>query len=186
MAVESTDLAPGTQAPDFALPDVSTGKTVRLADVSGGRNATLVMFICRHCPYVQHVVPEIGRIAREYASRGLGIVAISSNDVASYPDDAPASLADMVKKEGWEFPFLYDEAQDVARAYKAVCTPEFYVFDRGLGLAYHGQIDDSRHKNTLPLTGADLRAALDAILDGRAAPKPWKVAVGCSIKWKAE
>lgn len=186
MAVESTDLAPGTPAPDFALPDVRSGRTVTLADVARGNAATLVMFICRHCPYVQHVVPEIGRIARDYANRGLGIVAISSNDVATYPDDAPASLAAMVAAEGWDFPFLYDESQEVARAYRAVCTPEFYLFDRELGLAYHGQIDDSRHKNTLPLTGADLRAALDAVLAGRPTPVPWKVAVGCSIKWKAD
>lgn len=185
MAVESADLALGTRAPAFALPDVVTSATVTLDDVSRGATATLVMFLCRHCPYVKHVVPEIGRIAREYASRGLSIVAISSNDATTHPEDAPSSLAEMVREEGFAFPFLYDESQDVARAYRAVCTPEFYVFDRNLGLAYHGQLDGSRHKNTVPLTGEDLRAALDAILAGEDAPTPQKPAIGCSIKWKA-
>lgn len=185
MAVESTDLPLGTRAPSFALPDVCTGRDVTLDELAAGARATLVMFLCRHCPYVKHVVPEVGRIARDYTSRGLAIVAISSNDAGAYPDDAPASLAEMVREEGWTFPFLHDETQEIARAYRAVCTPEFYVFDASLGLAYHGQLDGSRHKNVVPLTGEDLRAALDAVLEGRAAPSPQKPAVGCSIKWKS-
>lgn len=184
MAMESTDLALGTPAPAFALPDVVTGTIVTLAELPPAK-ALLVMFICRHCPYVKHVMPEIGRIARDYADAGVSIVGISSNDAATYPEDAPESLREMVASEGWSFPMLYDESQDVARAYDAVCTPEFYVFDAERKLAYHGQIDDSRHKNTLPLTGADLRAALDAVLAGTPVPSPQKRAVGCSIKWKA-
>lgn len=184
MAVESTDLPLGTRAPDFDLVDVRNGTRVRLADVAAGKRAVLVMFVCRHCPYVKHVVPEIGRIARDYAPRGLGIVAISSNDAEAYPDDAPTSLAEMARLEGWDFPYLYDETQDVARRYDAVCTPEFYVFGPDLGLAYHGQLDGSRHKNSLPLSGSDLRAALDAVLEGRVVAGPQRPAIGCSIKWK--
>jgi len=184
MAAHSIDLALGTPAPEFALPDVVSSQTVRLDDVATGK-ALLVIFLCRHCPYVQHILPEIDRIERDYASRGVSIVGISSNDIVEYPDDAPAPLAEMVRERGWSFPVLYDESQDVARAYQAVCTPELYVFDASRKLAYHGQIDDSRHKNSIPLSGSDLRAALDAVIEGRPVPSPQKVAVGCSIKWKA-
>jgi peroxiredoxin len=183
MAIESTDLPLGTPAPEFSLVDVVTGESVSLASLPAS-SALLVMFICRHCPYVKHVVPEIGRIASEYAGKGLTILGISSNDAATYPEDAPESLAEMVKLEGWQFPMLYDETQDVARAYAAVCTPEFYVFDASRKLAYHGQLDDSRHKNQVPLSGRDLRAALDAVLSGTPVASPQKPAIGCSIKWK--
>lgn len=184
MAAESLDLPLGSVAPDFALPDVTTGATVRLADLATG-DALLVIFFCRHCPYVQHILPEIDRIERDYAPRGVRLVGISSNDVSAYPDDAPGPTAEMVRERGWSFPVLFDESQEVARAYQAVCTPELYVFDRERALAYHGQLDDSRHKNAIPLSGSDLRAALDAVLAGRPVASPQKHAVGCSIKWKA-
>lgn len=185
MAVESSDLALGTPAPGFSLRDVVSDEIVAL-DALASSPATLVMFLCRHCPYVVHVVPEVGRIASEYAKQGVTIVAISSNDAEAYPEDGPDSLAEMVRAEGWSFPFLHDATQAVARAYRAVCTPEFYVFDASRALAYHGQLDDSRHKNSLPLTGRDLRGALDAVLAGRAAPTPQRPAVGCSIKWRQD
>lgn len=185
MAAESLDLPLGSPAPTFALPDVVTGRTLTLDEVATGR-ALLVIFLCKHCPYVQHILPEIDRIEADYAPKGLRIVGITSNDASVYPDDAPAPTAEMVRSRGWSFPVLYDESQEVARAYQAVCTPELYVFDAGRALAYHGQLDDSRHKNTIPLSGADLRAALDAVLAGTPVPGPQRHAVGCSIKWKAE
>ena len=179
-------VALGTAAPDLsrALPDVRTGRTVRLADFDE-KKALLVMFICRHCPFVVHVQDELARIGRDYASRDIGIVAISSNDAAAYPDDAPQSLAAQARDVGFSFPYLYDESQDLARAYDAACTPDFFLFDQDRTLVYRGQLDDSRPGNGKNVTGHDLRAAIDAVLAGRAVPEPQIPSIGCNIKWKA-
>jgi peroxiredoxin len=179
----STMLPLGTRAPDFALPSVQDGTVVALRDFAGAP-ATLVMFICNHCPYVKHVAPELARIGREYAAKGVAIVGISANDAVAYPDDAPQELATEARARGYVFPVLYDESQAVAKAYHAACTPEFYLFDRALELVYRGQLDDSRPKNGVPLTGRDLRAALDAVLAGRPVSDDQYPGIGCNIKWK--
>lgn len=181
---ESTMLALGTPAPDFHLPDVTTGKTVSPGDFSG-KKALLVMFICRHCPYVQHVQEGLAKLGHDYADKPLGIVAISSNDAVAYPDDAPDKLKAMAAQLGFDFPFCYDESQQVARAYTAACTPDFFLFDEARNLAYRGQLDDSRPGNGKPVTGRDLRAAIDAVLAGRAVDPQQRPSVGCNIKWKA-
>jgi peroxiredoxin len=180
---ESTMLALGTPAPSFQLKDVVTGRSVTL-DTFAGRKALLVMFICRHCPYVKHVQQGIADLGRDYASKSVGIVAISSNDAELYPDDAPGSLREMAETLGFSFPFCYDETQEVARAFQAVCTPEFYVFDEGRKLVYRGQFDDSRRGSTLPVTGHDVRGALDAVLEGRPVSPDQKPSIGCNIKWR--
>ena len=176
-------LALGTPAPDFQLPDVSSGKTVKLEDLSG-KKGLLVMFICRHCPFVKHVQNELARLGKDYAAQPLGIVAISSNDADAYPDDSPESLREMASQLGFTFPLCYDESQDVARAYSAVCTPDFFLFDDKRRLAYRGQLDDSRPGNGQPVTGRDLRAAIDALLNGRPVEANQKPSIGCSIKWR--
>lgn len=183
VAVPSTMLPLGTRLPEFSLPNAVDGRVVSSADFDG-RPALLVMFLCNHCPYVQHVKAEIGRIAKEYAPRGVGIVAISSNDIAAFPEDAPEKMKELAQREGWAFPYLFDETQDVAQAFRAACTPEFYLFDRDRKLVYRGQLDDSRPKNNLPVTGRDLRAALDAVLAGRPVSPNQVPSVGCNIKWK--
>jgi peroxiredoxin len=183
----STMVALGTAAPDFALPDVRTGATVRLGDFAGQR-ALLVMFICRHCPYVIHVQGELARLGRDYEGQGLGLVAISSNDAVAFPEDGPARLAEQALEQGFRFPYLYDESQRVGRAYDAACTPDFFLFrpsEDGFGLVYRGQLDDSRPSNGKPVTGADLRAALEAVLAGRSAPEVQLPSLGCNIKWRA-
>ena len=179
----STMLPLKTQAPDFSLPDVATGRTVSLKDVSG-KSALLVMFICRHCPYVKHVQGELARLGRDYRDRGVGIVAVSSNDARAYPDDAPEQLAEMARQNGFGFPLCYDESQDVAKAYTAACTPDFFLFDRARRLVYRGQLDGSRPGRGVPVTGADLRAALDAVLAGQPVSDVQRPSVGCNIKWK--
>jgi peroxiredoxin len=171
----------GTAAPDFKLPD-TTGKFVSLADFRG--KPVLVMFICNHCPFVKHLAPQLAQLGRDYQSRSLGIVAISANDVANYPDDSPAKMKDEVLRAGYAFPYLYDESQAVAKAYRAACTPDFYLFDTEHRLVYRGQFDDSRPGNALPVTGRDLRAALDATLSGKDVPRDQKPSLGCNIKWK--
>jgi len=176
-------LARGSQAPDFRLPDVVSGKAVSREDFAGNK-ALLVMFICRHCPYVQHVAEGLATLGREYAGKDLGIVAISANDADSYPADAPNSLKGMAQEAGFVFPYLYDATQEVAKAYTAVCTPDFFLFDEARRLVYRGQFDDSRPGNRKPVTGADLRAAIDAVLAGNPVPSTQKPSVGCSIKWK--
>jgi peroxiredoxin len=181
MSTTSSDLVVGTAPPPFLLPDVVLGRTLSLEEARGDR-ALLVMFLCRHCPYVKHVEPEIARIGRDYAQK-LGIVGISANDAATYPEDAPASLKEQAARAGFTFPYLYDESQSVARAYGAVCTPEFFLFDTKPALAYHGRLDASRPGRE-PATGSDLRAALDALLEGRSIRGPQAPSVGCSIKWK--
>jgi len=179
---ESTMMALGTTAPDFALADAVTGKTVRRDDLRGGP-ALLVMFICNHCPFVIHVRDELVRIAHAYAAHGVRSVAINANSVASHPQDGPERMRELAVEQRWAFPFLYDEAQTVAKAYRAACTPDLYVFDRDLQLVYRGQVDDSRPGNDKPVDGRDLRAALDAVLAGRPVPAEQKPSIGCNIKW---
>ncbi|MCK6430418.1 MAG: thioredoxin family protein [Burkholderiaceae bacterium] len=172
----------GTRAPDFALPDVVSGRIVGLADFSASP-ALLVAFICNHCPYVKHVRAGFIAFAREYGSKGLAIVAISANDAAAYPDDAPEAMAREAKNAGFTFPYLYDETQAVARAYEAICTPDFFLFDRERRLVYRGRFDASRPGSNVPVSGADLRAAADALLAGRPVPTDQQPSMGCSIKW---
>ena len=179
----STMLALGTRAPDFTLPDVVSGKPFSLADFEG-KKGLLVMFICRHCPYVQHVKQELARLGRDYAEQDIGIVAISANDVASYPDDAPKKLVEMAKELGLAFPVCYDESQGTAQAYTAACTPDFFLFDAGRSLVYRGQLDEARPGNNKPVTGKDLRAAIDAVLAGKPVSPEQKPSIGCNIKWK--
>jgi peroxiredoxin len=183
MAIESQMLPLDTEAPDFALPDVVTRETVKLADLSDA-DALLVMFICRHCPYVRHVRGGIAALGHDYAERGLAIVGISPNDPNEYPEDAPESLAQDAREAGYTFPYLFDETQEVAKAYHAACTPDFFLFDRERRLVYRGQLDDSRPRNDVPVTGRDLRAAIDATLAGRVVSGDQFPSVGCSIKWR--
>lgn len=183
MAMSSTMLPLGTPAPPFSLRDVVSGKTYSL-DSFAGKTALLVMFICRHCPYVMHVQQEIARLGQDYADSALGIVAISSNDPQQYPDDAPERLKDMAQRLNFRFPLCFDETQEIAKAYKAACTPDFYLFDRERRLVYRGQLDDSRPGNNKPVTGRDLRAAIEAALTGKPVPAEQKPSIGCGIKWK--
>lgn len=178
----STMLPLGTKAPDFSLPDTS-GNKVSLSDFDHARGL-LVMFICNHCPFVKHVRSEIARIGSEYQEKGIGVVAIMSNDVENYPDDHPEKMAQEIIDAGYTFPYLYDEDQSVAKAYHAACTPDFFLFDSDRQLVYRGQLDDSRPSNGIPVTGADLRAALDALLEGKLLPENQKPSIGCNIKWK--
>ena len=179
----STMLPLGTTAPDFKLSDTN-GKTVSLSDFKSSP-ALLVLFICNHCPYVKHIRAGLAQLARDYVPKGVAIVAISSNDAAHYPDDSPARMKEEVKSAGYIFPYLYDETQAVAKAYRAACTPDIYLFDKGQKLVYRGQLDDSRPNSGVPVTGKDLRAALDAVLAGKPVPPHQKASVGCNIKWKA-
>ncbi|MBI4313750.1 MAG: thioredoxin family protein [Candidatus Omnitrophica bacterium] len=179
----STMLALGTKAPAFDLPDVVSGKKVSLEKFSGSK-PFLVMFICQHCPYVQHVKSELARLGKDYMAKGVGVVAISSNDAANYPEDAPGKLKAFAQEMKFTFPLLYDETQAVAKAYSAACTPDFFLFDRKRELVYRGQLDDSRPGNGKAVTGKDLRAALDALLEGRPVHDDQKPSIGCNIKWK--
>jgi peroxiredoxin len=179
----STMLPLGTTAPDFTLPDTN-GKIVSLADFKD-KPALLVMFICNHCPYVKHIRTGLAQLARDYLPRGVGIVGVNSNDVANYPDDSPAKMKEEAKSAGYLFPYLYDESQAVAKAYCAACTPDIYLFDKSRKLVYRGQFDDSRPGNGIPVTGKDLRAALDAVLAGKPISSNQKASMGCNIKWKA-
>jgi peroxiredoxin len=172
----------GTKAPQFRLPDPH-GKLVSSEDFKGAP-ALLVVFLCNHCPYVKHVQSTFAALAREYQERGARIVAISSNDVEAFPEDGPEKMAEEIVSAGYTFPYLYDESQEVAQAYRAACTPDFFLFDRDARLVYRGQFDGSRPKNNVPVTGADLRAALDAVLEGRPVSSDQKPSVGCNIKWK--
>jgi len=182
-------LALGTSAPDFALPDVASGKNVQLADFSG-KKALVVMFVCAHCPYVVHVQPELARLARDYADKDVGFVAITANDVEQYPQDAPQPSAAMARAAGWTFPFLYDASQSVAKAYTAACTPDFFLFDAARKLAYRGQLDSSRpgrgpdRPGGGVLNGSDVRAALDAVLADQSVNPEQRPSIGCNIKWK--
>ncbi len=178
----STMLALGTSAPQFSLPDPD-GKIVSLSDFEAAP-ALVVIFMCNHCPFVKHVAPGLAHLAREYQDKGVAVVGINPNDIANYPDDSPQKMAEASKEYGYTFPYLLDESQEVAKAYRAACTPDFFVFDGDRQLVYRGQLDDSRPSLDLPVTGADLRAALDAVLDGRSVTAEQKPSVGCNIKWK--
>jgi len=173
----------GFDAPDFELPDVVTGRPVSLNDIKGEKG-TLVMFICNHCPYVKHVIDELVRIGNDYIPRGIGIVAISSNDVVHYPDDHPDKMKALAKRLKFPFPYLYDETQEVARAYDAACTPDFDLFDINGKCVYRGQLDGSRPGNDIPVNGKDLRHAMDRVLNGQPVPEKQIPSTGCNIKWK--
>ncbi len=182
VATPSTMLPLGTQAPDFRLPDTA-GRVVSRDDFAE-QPALLVMFICNHCPYVRHVADEIARVGREYQDRGVGVVAINSNDVAQQPGDDPVAMAAFATERGFVFPYLYDETQAVAATYHAACTPDFFLFDAERRLVYRGQLDGARPSNEVPIDGRDLRAALDAVLAGMPVPEPQLPSMGCNIKWK--
>lgn len=183
MALTKSQMLPlGTQAPDFNLPDF-TGKRVSLADFQDAP-ALLVMFICNHCPYVQHVRPTIARLTSEYAKKGVASVGINSNDAQKYPADSPAMMEQDAQAAGYAFPYLVDESQSVAKAYRAACTPEFYLFDKNHKLYYRGRLDGSTPSSNVPTTGEDLRRALDSLLVGKPAPREQHASMGCNIKWK--
>ena len=178
---ESTMLPLGSTAPPFSLTNVD-GQVVTIEDFSDSR-ALLVMFICNHCPYVIHVAEQLAVLGNEYMQKGVGVVAISANDVSTHPADSPEQMVREAEDRGYPFPYLYDEDQSVAKAYRAACTPDFFVFDQKKQLTYRGQLDDSRPESGIPVTGTDLRAALDATLAGEPVPDPQKPSLGCNIKW---
>ncbi len=173
----------GTIAPDFNLPDTISGNNFSLNDIKSDK-ATVVMFLCNHCPYVLHVNEELVKLVKEYQAKGVSFVGISSNDVINYPQDGPDKMKTHATKVGYTFPYLYDESQDVAKAYDAACTPDFYVFNNAMEVVYRGQMDASRPGSGIPVTGEDLRAALDAVLSGQHVPEIQKPSMGCNIKWK--
>lgn len=184
MARTPSNMLPlGTKAPDFSLFDTVSEQTLSLQELKGEKG-TVVMFICNHCPFVIHVNPELAKLGVEYQQKGIGFVAISSNDVENYPQDAPHLMGKAAKNEGYTFPYLYDQTQEVAKAYDAACTPDFYLFDAKLDLVYRGQLDDSRPGNGLPLTGADLRNAMNSLVQGEEITETQKPSIGCNIKWK--
>lgn len=183
MAVTPSTMLPlGTRAPAFRLPDPH-GRTIALEDFEKAP-ALLVAFLCNHCPFVKHIRAGLAQFARQYAERGLALVAINANDVTTHPDDAPERMAEEIERAGYVFPYLFDESQGVAKAYRAACTPEFYLFDAERRLVYRGQFDDSRPGNGRPVTGADLRAAVDAVLAGKPVASDQRPSTGCNIKWK--
>jgi peroxiredoxin len=182
VATNSTMLPLGTKAPDFQLPDTN-GKSVTLGDFKSAP-ALVVVFMCNHCPFVKHLRGGLAQFGKDFQPRGAAIVGISSNDVENYPEDSPVKMAQEVKSAGYTFPYLYDESQEVAKSYRAACTPDFYLFDRDQRLVYRGQFDDSRPGNGVPVTGKDLREALEAVLSGKAVSQKQKPSIGCNIKWK--
>lgn len=184
MALTASTMLPlGTKAPDFELTDVVSSKLVSLSDYKG-KQAILVIFLCQHCPFVKHIKAQLAQLSSDYANSNLGTIAISSNDIANHPDDAPEYLQAMAQELSLTFPICYDETQEVAKAYTAACTPDFFLFDASLQLVYRGQLDDSRPSNGKPVTGADLRAAIEAVLAGEPVSTEQKPSVGCNIKWK--
>ena len=185
MALTPSNMMPlGTKAPEFTLLDVTTNKKVSLKELQGEK-ATLIMFICNHCPFVKHINEELSRLGLEYTSKGIGIIAISSNDVENYPEDAPEQLVQQAKIFQFNFPYLFDENQEVAKAYDAACTPDFFLFDKERSLVYRGQLDSSRPGNGIPVTGEDLRSALEDVLNNRSISIEQKPSIGCNIKWKS-
>jgi len=183
---ESVILDVGFQAPEFSLPEPLTGRSISLYEYAKDSKATVIMIICNHCPFVVHLKPHIVDLAKEYRSKGVSFVAISSNSTETHPQDGPENMAKDAKEQGYPFPYLFDETQEVAKAYQAACTPEFMVFDSDLQLQYHGQWDDSRpskYGGDIPVTGKDIRHALDLVLAGQAVEKPWKPSIGCNVKW---
>ncbi|MCX6150047.1 MAG: thioredoxin family protein [Ignavibacteriales bacterium] len=183
MAVESNMLPLGTKAPDFNLPDTISGKVVSLMEIKS-TIATVVMFICNHCPYVIHIQNKLSQVVKEFQVKGISFAAISSNDVIKYPEDSPERMKEVAAKIGFTFPYLYDESQDIARAYKAECTPEFYIFDKDLQLVYRGQFDDSRPSLNIPVTGDSIKNTLEKMIAGAPVDTDQKPSIGCSIKWK--
>jgi len=179
----STMVRLGTKAPDFTLPDTVSGKSLSLTNIEG-ETATMIMFICNHCPFVKHVNTELVRLADDYKNKGIGFVAISSNDVINHPDDAPGLMTQVAKRLKYPFPYLYDESQETAKAYDAACTPDFFIYDKDLQLVYRGQLDDSRPGNEIPVTGKDIRRALDCIINDQPVPQEQRPSIGCNIKWK--
>jgi len=185
MARTPSNMMPlGTKAPDFALPNTVTGDTVTLDSLKSDI-ATVMMFICNHCPYVKHVDEQLVKLASDYQQKGISFIAISSNDVANYPDDSPEKMKEVAQQLGYPFPYLYDESQEVAKVYQAACTPDFYIFNKDLNCVYRGQLDEARPHNNIPVTGKDIRAALEAILAGNSVNPEQKPSLGCNIKWKA-
>ena len=182
-STSSSMLALGTSAPAFSLPDVVSGRTISLDQFTGMRGLP-VMFLCSHCPFVKHVETELARIGHEYAVQGLGIVGIGSNDADTYPEDSPEGLRAQAQRHRFTFHYLYDETQQVAQAYRAACTPDFFLFDADMKLVYRGQLDASRPGNNVPVDGRDLRAAIDAVIAGEPVPQEQRPSVGCGIKWK--
>jgi len=182
-ATESNMMPLGTKAPYFNLPDKISGEMKSLMELKSDQ-ATVIMFICNHCPFVKHVQKELVKLANDYIPKGISFVAINSNDVEAYPDDSPERMREVAKQRGYPFPYLYDESQDIGRAYGAACTPDFYIFDKDLKCVYRGQMDDSRPSNDIPVTGKDIRAALDAVLAGKPVNEEQKPGIGCNIKWK--
>jgi peroxiredoxin len=184
MAATPSNMMPlGTQAPDFTLLNTVTGKMVTLQSLKSDI-ATVIMFICNHCPYVKHIEGELVKMANEYQAKGLSFIAISSNDVDNYPDDSPDKMTKIAQQAGYTFPYLYDETQEVAKAYQAACTPDFYVFDKDSKCVYRGRLDGATPKNNVPVTGEELRAALDAIVAGQPVNPEQIPSIGCNIKWK--
>jgi len=183
MVATASEMLPlGTSAPDFTLPDTE-GKMVTLSDFKKSP-ASLVIFMCNHCPFVKHILDPMIELIKEYQAKGVAVVGINSNDVANYPDDSPEMMTKLATEAGFTFPYLYDETQEVAKAYRAACTPDFFLFDSERKLVYRGQMDDSRPGNGIPVTGADLTAAIDAVLEGKQVSQKQKPSIGCNIKWK--
>lgn len=180
----STMVELGTKAPDFQLPDAVSGDVIGLSDVRSDV-ATVVMFICNHCPFVKHIHSEMVKLPADYQAKGVSFVAISSNDVANYPEDSPEKMKELFQSLGIDHPYLYDESQEVAKAYHAACTPDFFIYDRELKLAYRGQLDGSRPGNGVPVTGEDMRAALDALIAGQQVAEDQQPSIGCNIKWRS-
>ncbi len=183
MSIESTTIPLGAKASDFTLPDTISGKLVNLFE-NKSEIATVIMFICNHCPYVIHIQNKLVELIKGYQAKGISFFAISSNDIINYPEDSPEKMKERGIILGFSFPYLFDESQSVARAYDAACTPDFYVYDKNLVLVYHGQFDDSRPKNNIPVTGNDLQNALDNLISGKQINNIQKPSIGCSIKWK--
>jgi peroxiredoxin len=179
----STMIDLGTKAPDFVLPDTVSGKNISLNDIKG-KKATVIMFICNHCPFVKHINDELVRLGNDYTSKGIGFAAISANDAVNYPQDGPDKMKEAAIELKYPFPYLYDESQQVAKAYDAACTPDFFVYDQHQHLVYRGQLDDSRPGNDIPVTGEDIREALDCLLNGKPVPSVQRPSIGCNIKWR--
>lgn len=179
----STMSALGSKAPEFSLVNVD-GRTISVGDFRDA-SALVVIFMCNHCPFVKHIAPQLAEFAQEYAAKGVAIVGINSNDAATHPQDSPEQMVHEAEQRGYVFPYLFDETQEVAKAYRAACTPDFFVYDRDQKLAYRGQFDDSRPQSGTPVTGADLRAAVNAVLAGRPVPEPQRPSIGCNIKWRS-
>ena len=179
----STMVSLGTKAPGFLLPDTVSGKQLSLVNIKG-ETATMIMFICNHCPFVKHVNEELVKLGNDYKNKGIGFVAINSNDVINYPNDSPELMTHVAKELKYPFPYLYDESQETAKAYDAACTPDFFIYDKDLRLVYRGQLDDSRPGNEIPVTGKDIRQALDRLINNEPVPQVQRPSIGCNIKWK--